>query len=257
MNPRARITILSLLLTLVLAACVAEPPLPPTPTVAPTATLTPTPTIVWFPPTSTPTAVPTRAASPTPDLAAEAGPLQFSDDFSDDSLWTLASSPSGSAALANNHLTLSATRDRVYLYSLRNRPTLANYYLGITASPNLCRGEDEFGLFIRTTTDLDYYRFGISCDSRAHVDRIYRDTANVMQGWQTFPFLASAAQSGVRLGVWAEGRELRFYANGQYLFTVTDTVLNSGTLGLFIRSANSAGMSVNFSDLVVYDLASP
>lgn len=253
---KPRIPLVLLLLTVLASACVAEPPPSPTPAATSTATDTPTATIEWFPPTRTPTAVPTRAVSPTPDLAVEAGPELFRDDFSDDSLWTLASSASASAAIANNHLTLSATRERVYLYSLRNQPYLTDFYLEITASPNLCRGADEFGLFLRTTSDFDYYRFGVSCEGQAHVDRLYRGAPNAMQVWQRFPFLPAAA-APVRLAVWAEGREMRFYANGQYLFSVTDSVLGGGSLGLFIRSANSAGMSVNFSDLTVYSLASP
>jgi hypothetical protein len=215
--------------------------------------MTPTPTIVWFPPTNTATAAPTLAPIPTLDLASEAGPELFHDDFSDEALWSVSGSVRGAAAIANNHITLTASASKVYLYTLRRQPLLSDFYLEITARPNLCRGADEFGLFIRTTADFDYYRFGLSCEGQAHVDRLYRGAANAMQVWTAFPFLA-AGPGAVRLGVWAEGKELRFYANGQYLFSATDTVLYTGTLGLFIRSAGEAGMSVSFSDLAVYSL---
>ncbi|MBI3160621.1 MAG: hypothetical protein HYZ26_13565 [Chloroflexi bacterium] len=253
MNTRAQISILVFLLSALLAACAAPPPTPLPPTATPTATTTPTPTIVWFPPTNTPTAAPTLAPIPTLDLASEAGPELFRDDFSDETFWSVSGSAQGAAAIANNHITLTASASKVYLYTLRRQPLLSNFYLEITASPNLCRGADEYGLFIRTTADFDYYRFGFSCDGRAHVDRLYRGAANAMQVWAGFPFLP-AGPADVRLGVWADGQELRFYANGHYLFSVTDSVLYTGTLGLYIRSAGEAGMSVSFSDLVVYSL---
>ncbi|TAK14527.1 MAG: hypothetical protein EPO32_01145 [Anaerolineae bacterium] len=260
MNARARIpnfasplsVFLIFLLSALLPACAAEPT-PPPPTLTPTATATVTPTIQWFPATNTPTAAVTIVPIPTLDLAADAGPLLFADDFSDDSVWTLASSASGSAGIANNHLTLVARVSRTTLFSLRSQPYLTDFFLEVTATPNLCRAGDEFGLLLRATPDFDYYRFGVSCDGRAHVDRIYRGAASAMQVWTAFPFLPSAP-AVTRLAVWADGSEIRLYANGQYLFTITDSLFYGGTLGLFVRAETETGMSVNFTDLSVYSL---
>lgn len=252
MHPRARFPILFLLLTLALTACAVEPTSQP-PTLTPTATATVTPTIQWFPATNTPTAAATIVPIPTLDLAADAGLLLFADDFPNDAPWTTTSGPAGSAALANNHLTLVARVNRTTIFSLRSQPYLTDFFLEVTATPNLCRDGDEFGLLLRATPDFDYYRFGVSCDGRAHVDRIYRGAASAMQVWTAYPFLPSAP-AVTRLAVWADGSEIRLYANGQYLFTITDSLFYGGTLGLFVRAETDTGMSVNFTDLAVYSI---
>jgi len=59
------------------------------------------------------------------------------------------------------------------------------------------------------------------------------------------------APSTSRLAVWAKGKEMRFYANGEYLFTVSDRSLASGNLGVFIRSAGEDDVTVSFSDLII------
>jgi hypothetical protein len=59
------------------------------------------------------------------------------------------------------------------------------------------------------------------------------------------------APSTSRLAVWAKGREMLFFANGEYLFTVSDRSFVSGKLGVFISSAGEDDLTVSFSDLVV------
>ena len=45
-----------------------------------------------------------------------------------------------------------------------------------------------------------------------------------------------------------------FFVNGQYQFTIHDPVLTSGGVGVFARSTNNMAVTVNFSDLVVYEV---
>jgi hypothetical protein len=56
------------------------------------------------------------------------------------------------------------------------------------------------------------------------------------------------------LGISAVGDEMRFFVNGQYQFTIRDPLLVSGGVGVFARSTNNQAVTVNFSDLVVYDV---
>jgi hypothetical protein len=44
---------------------------------------------------------------------------------------------------------------------------------------------------------------------------------------------------------------MRFYVNGEYLFTVSDPSLRSGGLGVFARSNGENDLTVSFSDLVI------
>jgi hypothetical protein len=58
----------------------------------------------------------------------------------------------------------------------------------------------------------------------------------------------------VRLGVWVVGREMRFFINDQFHFTVSDPMIPSGGIGVFARSAGETALTVNFSDLAVYEV---
>jgi hypothetical protein len=64
----------------------------------------------------------------------------------------------------------------------------------------------------------------------------------------------SAAPSSSRLGVWAVGKEMRFFVNDQHQFTITDKTLPSGAMGVFIRSRGENAVTVSFSDLIVYKI---
>jgi len=58
-----------------------------------------------------------------------------------------------------------------------------------------------------------------------------------------------------RLGVWVRSKEMRFFINDQFQFTVSDPLLPSGSIGVFARSAGDYAVTVNFSDLVVREIS--
>lgn len=124
----------------------------------------------------------------------------------------------------------------------------------VTVDANICSDHSEYGVIVRTTGTLDQYRFGISCDGQAHVDRIYKRTASAFAPWETFGIIPTIAPSTTKLGVWANGQELRFFVDGQYLFSVRDTILYQGTIGLYVRSGDGSPVSINFSQLDVYEI---
>ncbi len=240
------------MVTLSLSACrPAATPLPPEPTASPTAVLTATPTIIWFPPTSTPTVFPTPVITPTLDVTPAAGSIIFRDDFSDPENWSLIQTASTSIALGKNNLALALNQPGAYLYTLRNEPLLRNFYLEITASPSLCRAADEYGLLLRVSPALEFYRFSISCDSQVRLDKYYQGRASSPQPPAPSGAVPPGAPSSARLGVWANEKEMRFYINGELQFSVKDPSLSAGSLGVFIRSAGDNAVTVSFADLVV------
>ncbi|MDI6696361.1 MAG: hypothetical protein QME21_15045 [Anaerolineales bacterium] len=239
-----------------LAACLpTNMPLPPLPTDTPLPpTATPTATIVWFPPTATFTPLPTttRAAAPTPDASPRFGSLIFADDFTRPESWTLGRTPAGVATFGKGEISLVVTQPRGYLFSLRQEAALDNFYLEITASPNICRGGDEYGLLLRLVSLQDFLRFGLTCRGETRLDRLSGGQASSPHP----PSLSGAAPPGApsraRLAVWAFGREMRFYINGEFQFSVNDPTLLSGGLGVFARASGDDSLSVSFSDLAVY-----
>jgi len=235
-----------------LSACLPTSTLTPFPTAAPTAMDTLTPTVVWFPATETPTSAPTVIPSPTPELRPGVGTVLFSDNFELPTDWTLIETETGSISVANNEITAALSRDKGFIYSVREGALFSNFYAEITASPNLCSGLDEYGMLVRYQSPGNFYRYSLSCNGQVRLDRVVGGTASSPQPWMGTTSVPSAAPSSSRLGVWAVGKEMRFFVNDQHQFTITDGSLPSGAFGVFIRSVGENAVTVNFSDLVVY-----
>ncbi len=216
--------------------------------------LTVTPTVVWFPPTVTRTAFPTPVVTPTADMRPKTGKILLQDDFGDPTAWTLGQSDLGSVALGINELTIAIGETNAYLYSVREAPIFTDFYLEITAEPNLCRDLDEYGVLIRVSPKLDYYRFSLSCNGQVRLDRVIGGQASSPQPWMLSGSVPPGAPSSSRIGISAQGNQMDFFVNGQYQFTIHDPLLTSGGIGVFARSTNNMAVTVNFSDLVVYEL---
>ena len=240
-----------LLIIPLLSACLPTEALTPFVSATPTATGTPPPTVVWFPPTETPTSIPTVIPSPTPDLRPGIGDVFFSDNFELPTDWTLLETESSSISVANNQLTAALSREKGYIYSIREGALFTNFYAEITASPNLCNGFDEYGMLIRFQSPGNFYRYSLSCNGQVRLDRVVGGAASSPQPWMVTTSVPSAAPSTSRLGVWAVGKEMRFFVNGQHQFTITDKSLPSGAMGVFVRSGGDNAVTVSFSDLVV------
>ncbi len=240
---------------LLLAGCLSpsEAALPPSPP-PPSPTPLPTATVIWFPPTATPTLPPTPALTPTIDLRPQVGKLLFEDRFENGENWLLAQNDTSSIALGKNEITLAIAQPRTYLYTLRKDVTLSNFYLELTIWPNLCLGEDEYGVLFRVTPNLDFYRLVLTCNGQLRLDRYFQGKASVPYPKTYSGAVPPGAPSSVPLAIWASDKELIVFINSQYQFTLQEAVIRSGTIGLFARSVSSASVTVNFSDLAVYEI---
>jgi hypothetical protein len=254
--PRLTPALISGMMTIVMAACgpINTAP-PPEFTSVSTSTPAPTATTVWFPPTATGTLliVPTQALLPTEDIQLLYGSLVINDNFDNPETWTLGKVPDGSMALGLDELTLAVSRHRGQLVSLRQDTQFEDFYLEVTASPSICQEADEYGIMLRVSSLQEFFRFSLTCDGRARVDRYYRDIASSPHPPEYFGVIPPGAPSSSRLGVWVSGPEMRFYANGSYLFSIRDSTIPSGGLGLYARALSSNSMTVNFSEFKIYE----
>jgi hypothetical protein len=245
---------LACILLLGLAACLpAATPLPPLPTntkLPPTATATAT--IVWFPPTATYTPFPSPVITPTVDVRPEQGELLITEDFSNPDHWTLGRANQMSAALGKNELSLAITQPGGYLSTLFRQAVPNDFYMEVTASPSLCKGKDEYGILLRVSPSLEFYRFSLSCDGQVRLDKYFNQVASSPQAWTLSGAVPPGAPSSSRIGVWAKGKVLQLFVNGQFQFSVQDPSLVGGSLGFFARSANDNAVTVSFSDLQIY-----
>jgi hypothetical protein len=236
---------------LFLAACIPVNLIAPTETPIPSVTVTPTPTIVWFPPSATSTQLMIPTPTGTPEMNPGVGRVLLEDDFSDEDVWDVATSESGSAAINRNRLTL-AVQPGYYLASMRRELPLSDFYAEITARPSLCRGDDNYGLVVRGVGS-SFYRFVLACNGMIRAERITGGTRLPLQ--EPIPSGdAPGAPGEVRMGIWAVGNEMRLFLNGRYQFRVVDPSFPTGALGVFVRAAGDTPVTITFSDLIVYEV---
>jgi len=241
--------------SLLISGCLAEAvPTQPTPTqspLPPTVTAQPTSTIVWFPPTPTFTPYPTQVVTPTAEMRTGLGQILLNDTFSSTVGWSLPSTAEGTTAIDGGELSIAIPEERAYLYAIRLKPQLGDFYAEITASPTLCEGLDEYGMLVRFTSSFNYERVSLSCNGQVRLDRVSAGTSSPLQTWIISGAFPPGAPGNTRLGVWAVGDELRVFINDIYQFSVHDPTLKSGTLGVFARSTGANSLTVRFSDLVI------
>ncbi len=237
---------------LLLNACLPSEPILPTETPIPSETPLPSPTIVWFPPSATPTlnVIPTHTS--TPEMSPGIGLTILTDDFSNEVVWDIASSDQGSATIGRNRLSISA-QPGVYLASFRRDVLLGDFYAEITARPSLCRGDDSYGIIIRST-GTSFYRFTLTCNSMVSAERYRSSVRLLMQEPTPSGDAPPGAPGEVRIGMWAVGNDMRLFLNGRFQFSISDPSSPFGLFGVFARGAGDTPVSVIFSDFIVYDV---
>ncbi len=241
---------------LMLSGCLAQatfnqPPSSATPAPDPTGTPPPSPTVVWFPPTPTFTPYPTQVVTPTAEMRPGLGQVMLRDTFSSTVGWSLPATADGTAAIDDSALSIAIPEARAYLYAIRLRPQLTNFYVEITAGPTLCQGKDEYGLLVRFASPANFDRIALTCDGQVRLERISASTASALVPWSISGAFPPGAPGNTRLGVWAVGDELRVFINDIYQFSARDPNSGSGSIGVYARSTGANALTVLFSDLVV------
>ena len=188
------------------------------------------------------------------EMRPNVGEIIFEDDFNKPEAWLLGQTVNGTISAGSDDLTIAIVEPRSYLFSTRTEPAFGDFYAEITASPNLCVGLDEYGLLFRLRSTGDFYRFSLSCNGQVRLDRVVGGTAGSPQPWLASASVPRGAPSTSRLGVWAMGRELHFFINDEFQFSVSDSYHSSGILGVFARSAGENAVTVSFSDLKIYQI---
>jgi hypothetical protein len=223
-------------------------------TATPSLTPSPTITIQWFPPTATLEPAHTMVVEPTADMRPGLGRSLLEDSFEESPHWNVASAAAGSVAFGGNELTLAIKAPKESLITLRDGPSFDNFYLEITTQASLCRGNDYYGIVFRALGPQNFYRYSVSCNGTIRVDRVKGGYATILWNWSPSGQVPPGSPITLRLGVWAMGREMRFFINDAYQFAVRDAVFQFGRVGLFARSTGTSAVSISFSNLAVNSL---
>lgn len=249
--PRRAVALLAM--TFFITSCTMFDALNTTPTpIFLTETPLPTATIIWFPPSATPTLGVFATNPPTPEMRPGLGTTLLTDNFTDPTLWDIATSDQASAEINSKQITL-AVQSEVYMTSLRHDLLLDDFYAEITAQPSLCRGEDSYGILVRANNGY-YYRFGLACSGTIHVDRISNGIKLNLQKPLASGDAPPGAPGQVRIGIWAVGSEMRLFLNGRFQFSINDPSFPIGTIGVFVNSAGQNAAVISFSDLVIQEI---
>ncbi len=214
----------------------------------------PTETIQWFPPTKTPQPLVTRTIKPTADLRPGIGSILLEDDFSNADDWQTFQSETGSAAVGNQQLSLVVSTPKGALSSLRSMPVPDDFYLEITASANLCRETDAYGLILRAADQQTYYRFVISCNGMTRFEQVRNGSLSLLTDWTPSGQIPIGVPARLRLGVWAYGDEVRLFIGDVHQFSMPNLLFSGGQIGVFARSDGNNAVSISFSNLVVSSL---
>jgi len=119
-----------------------------------------------------------------------------------------------------------------------------NFHLEGTFITQSCSGKDGYGLVIRApdyTSGYGYY-FGVTCDGQYSLMRWSEDGEVYLQSWKASPDIIGGSDQTNKLGVSADGTNLRLYANSKLIQEVNDPTFPAETIiGVFV-----AGLNPNF-----------
>lgn len=213
--------------------------------------LTPTATVAF--PTLIPTSTftPNPTSSPTPDIPSNPGSIVFNDPFSNTLLWIPAELAPGGLSLSEERLFISVRQSNSIYMAISPVDSLVNAFVEADVRPELCSGNDEFGLIFRVNDDFDHYRFTLTCEGEARVvgvvDGVERVLVQNTSSTTIFPglFLSN------HLGVLMENEQFRFYINGEEVFSDRDLSLTAGRVGLLVRARQSGQTTASFDNFTI------
>ncbi len=249
---KLRLLGIMLILTGLVSACnvAAYEPTPLLPTQTSTITPTITATIDWFPATETPTPRPTLVIEPTAEMRPDLGSVLVENLFAAPADWRTGSFSSGNITLLKDSLTLAIQQAKMNQLSLESDTNLGDFNVETKVNINLCRGEDVYGLVVRAASELNYYRFLVNCNGMARAERVRNGETTLMQDW-TPTGLPPGAPIEVNIGIWVSGKEMRFFANNAFVFSVSDPVFPEGRIGVFARASGESPVTITFSEMEV------
>jgi len=117
-----------------------------------------------------------------------------------------------------------------------------------------CNGKDSFGLIIRAPSQEDNiidsgYIFGFACDGSYRIYLMSNGSFTGIVSWTKHPSIKAGPNNSNKLGIKASGKEFQLFANGDLLFTFTDSTYPSGLLGSMIRSDGTQNFQIQIEQL--------
>ncbi len=227
-----------------------DTPIPPaTATALPSPSPTTTPAL-----TATPGATPTLAAADPRDTLGEPA---FQDTFTTAQNWALYEDDNVGFTLQDGKLRMQAFDPDFWEGWLLSWPVVSDFYLEMRATTGDCNGPDRYGLMARaTSSDKGWvgYLFGVTCNGNYALRSWEGDSFRKIIDWTPSSLIRTGPSQTNRLGLWAEGDNLRLYINGTLVAEVQDQGHEQGKFGLFIGSGQTQDMTVWVEEVAYWTL---
>lgn len=218
---------------------------------------TPTAPIQWFPATSTPTSFPMASNTPAPEANSDLGALISGVELTSAVNWSnVAANNEASNKLIwqGDALHFAVNDPPASLFTLNKNIYTTNFYAEALFTVNRCAQNDTYGISFLAATEKYNNRFVIRCDGNIRVVQV-RDGLNLpLIGWEFTGAAPPSAPGFVKVGVWVNNGELRFFLDDQIQFSVTDRYYTSGGIGFFVESQDPVGMNIKIEELKIYGL---
>ncbi len=235
-------------------------------TAAPSETTSPTQavTATGVPASATPAATtePAATASPavtaTPDPNEALGDVVYQDklDGTGGWFWTFADDVANFGVVDGKLKAVMKTANSGWRFTIsQDTLKLGSQQVSVNAHTVTCGPNDEYGLMLRLQPDAshsgyDGYSFKLRCSGQASFEMITGIQRKTIVDWTASPAIKTGAPADNNLLVWAGGGEFRFYVNGQYLFSASDSTLSAGFYGVYLYDRTAGGETVTFDTLV-------
>jgi hypothetical protein len=193
-------------------------------------------------------------AASTSDL--NLGSPDWKDTFESAASWFLLDTDNSLFEVDDGRLVMTAREaGEAEEWGLANRPDAADFYLEATfVTGEACAGLDRYGMLVRAPEPNEGYVFSFSCDGRYRVYKWDGENYNGIIEWKTSPHIKSGPDQTNRLGVWANGSTLKFYANGKLLAEFEEDTYAEGRFGLLIGSSKTEDLKVYVEEISYWNL---
>jgi hypothetical protein len=170
----------------------------------------------------------------------------WTDTFNSDANWYMVNTDNTRFNVEDGHLVMkSINAGGLEEWGLSGRPALEDFYFEIRVTTGeKCEGRDRYGVIVRAEDPQHGYVYGFSCNGQYRLYIWDDGEFTGLKNWTTATEIQSGPEQTNRLGIQFDGTEIKLYANGKLLTTVSDDTFSKGRFGLFIASGPSANFEV-------------
>lgn len=133
---------------------------------------------------------------------------------------------------------------------------LGNAYLEAMVHVGECSGADNYGLVFRSPDFMEGYWFQLTCSGNWDLGYWNGDEySSLASGTNVSGALLTGSNQTNRLGVWANGSQIKLYINGKMISQVDDsTQTEPGSYGAIIASFNTPNFTISVDEFSYWNL---